>query len=129
MSIDQLLFCTFPCGIALVVDWPEVFLVCESSRIAIQTSQAGPFPSFDVHRQLPDRVRAGNRMCCSLFCSDSIQQRQHRWSMPPLTIKTTTKLVPNAVHFTDHTSFSRAIHRLHRFYESICVICGYSRLL
>ena len=77
MCIDQLLFCALPCRVTRVVDWLPVFLVGELSRVTVETSQASAFPRFDVHRQLPDRVSAGNRMRRGLLRSHSIQQRQH----------------------------------------------------
>src|ERR1044072_2172859 len=100
MCLEQLLFGALPRRVTLVVDGPPVFLIGESRRIAIETSQARAFPRFDVHRQLPDRMSAGNRMRCGLLRSYSIQQRQHRWSMPRFTLECATKLILDTIYFT-----------------------------
>src|SRR6185369_11639006 len=55
--------------------------------------------------QLPDRMRAGNRMRRGLLRRDSIQQREHRWPMPPFTVKRASKLISNAIHFRHGSLF------------------------
>ena len=77
MIVDQLLFRRFPRRLTSVVDWLPIFRVAELGWIAVQSTEARAFPRSDVHGQLPDRVRAGNRMRRSLLRCNSIQQRKH----------------------------------------------------
>src|SRR5437868_695401 len=77
MGVDQLLPGFLPSCFTRVVDWLPVFLVTELSGIARESSLARAFPSRDVLCQLPDRVRAWNRMRCGLLRGDAVQQSKH----------------------------------------------------
>src|SRR5689334_8877657 len=101
MSVAQMLLRVLPGLFARIVNGLPVFFVTELRRIALKSSPAGAFPRRDVQRQFPDRVRAGNRMCSSLRGCHSVEQCEHRWSMPCFSIKRAPKLIANAIHFRD----------------------------
>src|SRR5262249_48725725 len=73
MSVDQILLRILPGFVARIVDGPPVFFVTELRGVALKSSQAGAFPRPDVQRQLPDRVRARDRMRGGLRGSHSFQ--------------------------------------------------------
>ncbi len=105
MIIDQRLFCTFPRCFARVVDRLPVFRVGKLRTVAFEASPARAFPRFDVQRQFPDRVRAGNRMRSSLLSRDPVEQLKHGWSMPRFTVKRASKLISDAFDFRHRQLF------------------------
>src|SRR5689334_12255981 len=100
MIVDQLLLRRFPRCVARVVDGFPIFSVSELRWIAVEPAQARALPRCDVQRQLPYRMRARNRMRRGLLCRDSIQQSEHRGSMPRFAFERTSKLISNAIHFS-----------------------------
>ncbi len=67
VRVDEALLRLFPGRSAEIVDGHPVFTVRQLCRIAVQPSQTGAFPGADVLRQLPNRMRAGNRTRRGLF--------------------------------------------------------------
>src|SRR5690349_18277348 len=99
MIVDQLLFRRFPRCVARVVDWLEIFRFSELRGIAVESPQTRALPRRDMQRQLPDRMRARNRMRRGLLRRHTFQQREHRWSMPRFTFERTSKLISNTIYF------------------------------